>query len=39
MKVGPRTLKERVAAAGGSLIIESNESGARVEVRLPLQGA
>jgi signal transduction histidine kinase len=39
MKVGPRTLKERVAAAGGSLIIESNESGARVEVRLPLDGA
>ena len=39
MKVGPRTLKERVAGAGGSLIIESNEGGARVEVRLPLQGA
>ena len=36
MKVGPRTLKERVAAAGGSLIIESDEGGARVEVRLPL---
>ena len=36
MKVGPRTLKERVAAAGGSLIIESDERGARVEVRLPL---
>jgi signal transduction histidine kinase len=39
MKVGPRTLKERVAGAGGSLIIESNENGARVEVRLPLDGA
>ena len=39
MKVGPRTLKERVAAAGGSLIIESNEAGARVEVRIPLHGA
>lgn len=39
MKVGPRTLKERVAAAGGSLVIESNEGGARVEVRLPLPGA
>jgi signal transduction histidine kinase len=38
MKVGPRTLKERVAAAGGSLVIESNEGGARVEVRIPLQG-
>ena len=39
MKVGPRTLKERVAAAGGSLVIESNDTGARVEVRIPLHGA
>ena len=39
MKVGPRTLKERVSASGGSLVIESSEGGARVEVRLPLQGA
>ena len=39
MKVGPRTLKERVSASGGSLVIESSESGARVEVRLPLESA
>lgn len=36
MKVGPRTLKERVSAVGGSLEIESGEGGARVEIRVPL---
>jgi len=36
MKVGPRTLKERVAAVDGSLVIESGEGGARVEIRIPL---
>lgn len=36
MKVGPRTLKERVAGVGGSLVIESGEGGARVEIRIPL---
>ena len=36
MKIGPRTLKERVAAAGGSLVIESGEGGARVEMRIPI---
>jgi signal transduction histidine kinase len=36
MKAGPRTLKERVSAAGGSLVIDSGQGGARVEVRLPL---
>jgi signal transduction histidine kinase len=36
MKAGPRTLKERVAAVGGSLIIESSDGGARVEIRVPL---
>ena len=35
MKVGPRTLKERVSAVSGSLVIESGEAGARVEVRIP----
>lgn len=35
MKVGPRTLKERVAAVGGSLVIDSSETGARVEIRVP----
>jgi signal transduction histidine kinase len=36
MKVGPRTLKERVAGVGGSLVIESGDGGARVEIRIPL---
>jgi signal transduction histidine kinase len=36
MRVGPRTLKERVSAVNGSLVIESGESGARVEIRVPL---
>jgi signal transduction histidine kinase len=35
MKVGPRTLKERVSALGGTLEIESGERGARVEIGLP----
>jgi signal transduction histidine kinase len=38
MRVGPRTLKERVLAVDGSLVIESNEGGARVEIRIPFQG-
>jgi signal transduction histidine kinase len=33
---GPWSLKERVAAHGGSLVIESSSSGARVALRLPL---
>jgi len=32
---GPRTLKERVAALGGSLTIESSPAGATIEARLP----
>lgn len=36
MKVGPRTLKERVSGVGGSLEIESGENGARVEIHIPL---
>jgi signal transduction histidine kinase len=36
MKVGPRTLKERVSGVGGSLVIESSDGGARVEIRIPL---
>ena len=36
MKVGPRTLKERVTALGGSLVIDSNDEGARVEIRVPV---
>jgi signal transduction histidine kinase len=36
LKLGPVTLKQRVAAAGGSLRIRSGPSGARLDVRLPL---
>lgn len=35
MRVGPRTLKERVAAVGGALEIESGPDGALVEIRIP----
>lgn len=35
MKAGPRTLKERVTALGGSMVIESGEAGARVEIGVP----
>jgi signal transduction histidine kinase len=38
MRVGPRTLKERVSAVNGSLVIESGETGARVEIKVPLRG-
>ena len=36
LKAGPRTLKERVSALGGTLEIESGERGARVEIGLPI---
>lgn len=36
MKLGPVTLKERIVALRGSLAIESSESGARLEITLPL---
>ncbi len=36
LKIGPVTLKQRVAAAGGSLYITSGEAGARLDVHLPL---
>lgn len=39
MGAGPRTLQERVAALDGSLVLESAETGARVEVSLPLAEA
>jgi signal transduction histidine kinase len=39
MKAGPRTLKERVSAVGGTLEIETGEGGARVEIRVPLTSA
>jgi signal transduction histidine kinase len=37
MKLGPVMLKERIASLGGSLAIDSTESGARLEISLPLQ--
>jgi signal transduction histidine kinase len=36
MKRGPVTLKERIAALGGTLSIDSSENGARLEISLPL---
>ena len=36
MGAGPRTLRERVAALGGSLAVESGPQGARVLVELPV---
>jgi signal transduction histidine kinase len=34
--LGPRTLKERVTSLGGSLVVDSSESGARLDITLPL---
>jgi signal transduction histidine kinase len=36
MGVGPKTLKERVAALGGTLVIDSTGRGARLAIGLPL---
>jgi signal transduction histidine kinase len=36
LKLGPVTLKERILALRGSLAIESSDSGARLEISLPL---
>ncbi len=38
-RLGPRTLRERVTALGGTLALESAASGARLEMRLPLAAA
>jgi signal transduction histidine kinase len=37
LKLGPVTLKQRIAAAGGSLHISSSEAGARLDIHLPLR--
>jgi len=37
LRLGPVSLKERVASLGGSLIIDSTEAGARLEIGLPLR--
>jgi signal transduction histidine kinase len=36
MNVGPATLKERIMALGGTLTIESDSTGARLEIALPV---
>jgi signal transduction histidine kinase len=35
---GPRTLKERVAALGGDLVLESTPAGSRIEMRIQVTG-
>ena len=37
IKAGPITLKERISAVGGDLVISSSESGARLAISLPLR--
>jgi signal transduction histidine kinase len=39
LKLGPVTLKERVTALGGSLNIESTDTGARLEITIPFTPA
>jgi signal transduction histidine kinase len=36
--IGPGTLKERVSSLGGSMLIDSSERGAKLEIRMPLRG-
>lgn len=36
MRQGPVTLRERVGALGGSLVLESTENGAQLEITIPL---
>jgi len=36
MNLGPVTLKERIASLGGSLAIDSSDTGTRLEITLPL---
>jgi len=36
--IGPVTLKERVSSLGGSMVIDSSERGAKLEIRMPLRG-
>jgi signal transduction histidine kinase len=37
IKAGPITLKERISALGGDLVISSSEAGSRLSISLPLQ--
>jgi signal transduction histidine kinase len=36
MRLGPRTLKERIASLGGAMILDSSASGTRLDITLPL---
>jgi signal transduction histidine kinase len=36
MGVGPVSLRERIAAQGGSLVVDSSDGGSRLSIRLPL---
>jgi signal transduction histidine kinase len=36
---GPVTLKERISALRGSMVIDSSDAGARIEIRVPLASA
>ena len=38
-KIGPVTLKDRVASLDGSMIIDSSEHGSQIEIRLPLRAS
>ena len=35
--IGPVTLKERVSSLGGSMLIDSSDRGARLEIRMPVR--
>ena len=35
--IGPVTLKERISSLGGSMLIESSASGAKLEIRMPIR--
>jgi signal transduction histidine kinase len=39
MRLGPVTLKERIAALGGSLVLDSSSMGSTLDIRLPLDQA
>jgi len=36
MRAGPRSLRERIAALAGALLVDSREDGATLRIRLPL---
>ena len=38
-QVGPASVRDRVAALGGDLVLTSGVSGSRLEIALPLRGA